>query len=260
LPLSGAVKPRSSPRRRLRFVVLGVICATLAALLVVLVQPLWAFSVLARVQPRILWRGDVTESMVALTFDDGPSSAHTPRVLEILARHQAHATFFLIGERAVQHPELVARLRASGHEIGNHSISIRSTVDAKDADFVETLLRTERILGIDGSPKLFRPPGGKIRPRQVRLAAANGYRVVLGSAYPYDGGHPPPGYIRWIVTKNLAPGVVVILHDGIPDPTRMIAVLDDILSEGRRKGYRFVSVGELLARERGGRPPHLGPH
>jgi len=68
--------------------------------------------------------------------------------------------------------------------------------------------------------------------------------VVLGSAYPYDPSHPPPAYIRWIVTKNLAPGV-------IPDPTRMIAVLDQILAEGARRGYRFVTVGELLARERG---------
>jgi peptidoglycan/xylan/chitin deacetylase (PgdA/CDA1 family) len=157
------------------------------------------------------------------------------------------------------HPELVGTLRAAGHEIGNHSISIRSTVNASDADFVETLLRTERILGIQGRPKLFRPPGGKIRPRQLQLAAANGYRVVLGSAYPYDGGHPPSGYIRWIVTKNLAPGVVVILHDGIPDPTRMIAALDGILAEGTRMGFRFVTVGELLARERAAAPPALGP-
>jgi hypothetical protein len=75
--------------------------------------------------------------------------------------------------------------------------------------------------------------------------------VILGSAYPYDGSHPPPAYIRWLVTKNLAPGVIIILHDGIADPSRMIAALDSILVSGERKGLRFVTVGGLLrARKR----------
>jgi peptidoglycan/xylan/chitin deacetylase (PgdA/CDA1 family) len=175
-------------------------------------------------------------------------------VLDILARRRARATFFLIGERAAAHPELLETLRAGGHEIGNHSISIGSTVRASDEAFVDALLRTERILRVQ-EPKLFRPPGGKIRGSQIQRAAEHGYRVVLGSAYPYDGGHPPPAYIRWIVTKNLAPGVIVILHDGIPDPSRMIAVLDAILAEGERQGYRFVTVGELLGHERAARAP-----
>jgi hypothetical protein len=70
--------------------------------------------------------------------------------------------------------------------------------------------------------------------------------VVLGSAYPYDGSRSPSAYIRWLVTKNLEPGVIVILHDGIADPSRMMAVLDSILSEGDRKGVRFVTVGALI--------------
>jgi peptidoglycan/xylan/chitin deacetylase (PgdA/CDA1 family) len=245
---------KGSRGRWLRRLAAGTAGLALVALGVIVVQPLWAFSALARVEPRIVWRADVSEKLIALSFDDGPSPRHTPQVLDILARRRARATFFLIGERAAAHPELLETLRAGGHEIGNHSISIRSTVRASDDAFVETLLRTERILGLtSGGPKLFRPPGGKIRGSQIQRAAEHGYRVVLGSAYPYDGGHPPPGYIRWIVTKNLAPGVIVILHDGIPDPSRMIAVLDPILAEGERRGYRFVSIGDLLARERGTR-------
>jgi peptidoglycan-N-acetylglucosamine deacetylase len=234
--------------KRLALAAAGGVACVIA---VIVVQPLWAFSVLARAEPGIVWRADVAEPMVALSFDDGPSPEHTPEVLRILARHRARATFFCIGENAFAHPGLMATLRDGGHEIGNHSINRHSIVRDEDDVFVETLLRTERILRLGGPPKLFRPPGGKIRGSQLRLAAAHGYRVVLGSAYPYDPSHPPPAYIRWIVTKNLAPGVIVILHDGIPDPTRMIAVLDQILAEGARRGYRFVTVGELLARERG---------
>jgi peptidoglycan-N-acetylglucosamine deacetylase len=138
------------------------------------------------------------------------------------------------------------RLRAEGHEVGNHSLTIRSTVRASDDDFLANLTRTEEVLGLRGPIKLFRPPGGKIRPSQIRLAEDRGYRVVLGSAYPYDGAHPPSTYIRWLVTKNLAPGVIVILHDGIADPSKMVAALGSILAAGERKGLRFVTVGDLL--------------
>ena len=167
----------------------------------------------------------------------------------MLSKHGAHATFFLIGDRAAAHPEFLGRLRSEGHELGNHYFTIRSTIRASDEDFLANLTRTEQILGLHGPIKLFRPPGGLIRSSHLRLAEEHGYRVILGSAYPYDGSHPPPAYIRWLVTKNLAPGVIIILHDGIADPSRMISALDSILVSGERKGLRFVTVGELL-RER----------
>jgi peptidoglycan/xylan/chitin deacetylase (PgdA/CDA1 family) len=213
---------------------------------VVVTQPLWAFHALAWAIPRTVWRVETTEPLVALSFDDGPAPDHTPRILEILSKHRAHATFFLIGDRAAAHPELLGRLRSEGHELGNHYFTIRSTIRASDEDFLANLTRTEEILGLHGPIKLFRPPGGLIRSSHLRLAEDHGYRVILGSAYPYDGSHPPPAYIRWLVTKNLAPGVIIILHDGIADPSRMISVLDSILVSGERKGLRFVTVGELL--------------
>jgi peptidoglycan/xylan/chitin deacetylase (PgdA/CDA1 family) len=209
-------------------------------------QPLWAFDVLAWATPRIVWRIQTTERVVALSFDDGPAPDHTPRVLDILSAHRVHATFFLIGDRAVAHPEVVRRLRSEGHEVGNHYFTIHSTVGASDSDFLANLERTEEVLGLHGPGKLFRPPGGRIRSSQLRLAEERGYRVILGSAYPYDPAHPPPAYIRWLVTKNLAPGVIIILHDGIRDPSRMVAALDSILTAGERRGFRFVTIGDLL--------------
>jgi peptidoglycan-N-acetylglucosamine deacetylase len=79
-------------------------------------------------------------------------------------------------------------------------------------------------------PKFFRPPGGVARPSQLRLAQSRGYECVLGSAYPHDPLHPPAWYIHWLVTKNLAPGTIVILHDGIANPTRTIEALPQILA------------------------------
>jgi peptidoglycan/xylan/chitin deacetylase (PgdA/CDA1 family) len=102
-------------------------------------------------------------------------------------------------------------------------------------------------LGLGDGQKVFRAPGGLARSSQLRLARDRGYTCALGCAYPHDPAHPPLRYIRWLIEKNLAPGTIVILHDGIPDPTRAIQALPHILAEGRKRGLTFVSIGELLA-------------
>ena len=203
---------------------------------IVVWQPLFAYDALGRALPRIVWRVETSRPLVALTFDDGPAPDHTPKVLEILARHGAHATFFLIGNRAVSHPETVEQIRAGGHEVGNHYYTLRSTLRASDQEFRDDLKRTGDALHLEGPLKLFRPPGGRIRSRQLDEAIRQGYTCVLGSAYPFDGARPPAAYIRWVVSKNLAPGTIVILHDGIADPSRSIAALPGILEAGRRQG------------------------
>ena len=200
-----------------------------------------------------MWRVKTVQPLVALSFDDGPDPAYTPQVLGLLEKHHAKATFFLIGERAARHPEVVGRIRAAGHEIGNHYYVNGATLRHSDREFVDYLDRTEKATGISTPPKLFRPPGGVAWPHQLELARERGYLSVLGSAYPHDPAHPPVWYIRWLVTKNLRPGAIVILHDGIPDPRRSIEALEPILAAGGAKGLRFVSVGTLL--ENGEAPP-----
>jgi peptidoglycan/xylan/chitin deacetylase (PgdA/CDA1 family) len=210
-------------------------------------EPIALFGVLQWATPDIVWRVPISEPLVALSFDDGPHPVHTPQVLALLAQHDAHATFFLIGQRARGHPEVVRAIKAGGHEVGNHYYTLRSTLRRTDRQFADELKRTGDALHLEGPVKLFRPPGGRIRSRQLDEAIRQGYTCVLGSAYPFDGAHPPAAYIRWVVSKNLAPGTIVILHDGIADPSRSIEALPGILEAGRRKGLRFVSVGTLLA-------------
>ena len=235
-------------RSRWRLGLAAVAAALVVVGAVVLVQPPWAFDVLARAGPGIVWRVDTSEPLVALTFDDGPAPGPTSMVLDLLARHEAHATFFMIGERAEAHPDLVESVRQAGHEIGNHAFTGRRTVGLSEDEFVADLQRAEEALGLSGPVRLYRPPSGLVRPSQLERARELGYRCVLGSTYPYDPVPPPSAYIRWLVVKNLGPGVIVILHDGIADPSRTLAVLDDILAAGRRKGLRFVTVSELLER------------
>ena len=210
-------------------------------------EPAAAFGVLERLTPNLVWRVKTERPLVALSFDDGPDPENTPKVLRVLVQHGAHATFFVIGERAMRHPELIRRIRAEGHEIGNHYFMDGTTLRHSDADFLGYLDRTERAAGLSGPGKLFRPPSGIAWPHQLQLARARGYTSVLGSAYPHDPAHPPVRYIRWLVKKNLAPGAIVILHDGIPDPSRSIEALPDILVAGEQRGLRFVTVGALMA-------------
>jgi peptidoglycan/xylan/chitin deacetylase (PgdA/CDA1 family) len=217
-------------------------------------EPLAVLSVLERLTPNFTYRVRTEHPVVALSFDDGPHPTFTPQVLEILDQHAARATFFLIGERALRHPEVVSRIKAAGHEVGNHYFVNAPTLGHADAKFLDYLERTEKAINKGTGGKLFRPPGGVAWPRQLRLARARGYKCVLGCAYPHDPMHPPVWYIRWLIEKNLGRGTIIILHDGISDPTRSIQALPQILSAGREKGLQFVSIGELLA----GRPAACG--
>jgi peptidoglycan/xylan/chitin deacetylase (PgdA/CDA1 family) len=214
------------------------------------IQPLAVLWVFERLTPNVVYRVRVDLPLVALSFDDGPHPVFTPQVLDILQSHDAKATFFLIGERALLHPQLVARIKSAGHEVGNHYYKNCSTFLHSDAEFLRYLRQTEEAVGFLEEPKLFRAPGGVARPRQVRLAGARGYAYVLGSAYPNDPMHPPAWYITWLIQKNLIPGTIVILHDGISDATRSIQALPQILRVGRQRGFRFVSIGELMRASR----------
>lgn len=216
------------------------------ALFVFWTEPLWLLPGLERLTPNIVYRVRTRLPVVALSFDDGPHPTFTPQVLDLLEGYDAKATFFLIGDRALRHPDVVAAIRVGGHEIGNHYSSNVPTLGHADAEFVRKLEQTEAALGLAAKPALFRPPGGISWPRQIRLVKARGYTCVLGCAYPHDPVQPPVWYIRWLIEKNLVPGAIVILHDGISDASRSIRALPHILEAGRRKGLRFLSISELM--------------
>lgn len=211
-----------------------------------MIRPFSILSVFERVTPNVIYRVRTNRAVVGLSFDDGPHPTFTPEVLAILERYNAKATFFLIGERALRHPEVIARIKAGDHEVANHYFLDTSILSHSDAVFLDYLEQTEEAIGITKSPKLFRPPGGIARPRQLRLARAQGYVCVLGSAYANDPIHPPVWYIRWRIERNLVPGSIIILHDGISDPRRGIEALPHILATGAQNGLRFTSIGALM--------------
>jgi peptidoglycan/xylan/chitin deacetylase (PgdA/CDA1 family) len=234
-------------RRRLLLILAGLFI-TAAALLIT--QPMWLWWLLERAFPGVVWRVETEDPVVALTFDDGPDAVYTPQVLEILTRHNARATFFLIGEHARQHPELLERIRAAGHAIGNHMDANGATVLMSTRAFEASLLRCERALELSSGQKFLRPGVGMIRPAQLELARRHGYTVVIGSAYAWDAQRPPAAYIRWAIGKNLRPGAIAILHDAGGNRSNTLAALEGILQEGKRRGFQWVTLPELFSRAR----------
>lgn len=213
---------------------------------------------------RLVWSVETDEPLVALTFDDGPHPEITPRVLDLLASYGVRATFNVMGYNALQHPELLVRAVALGHEIGNHTWT---HLDLGETDAEETTRQIawgrqsiESIAGI--RLRLFRPPRGRLNGTAMRLAARLGYDVVLWSVGRGVSGVGTPPEVAAYVLDNLRAGDIVGLHDGIgreglrtdldgPGPVRRrrdveIAALPRIVEGALERGFRFVTVPELI--------------
>lgn len=211
-------------------------------------QPEWLLRGVAHLTPGVVWFGREDRREIALTFDDGPDPRWTPQVLAALRHEQAHATFFLIGENAAAHPDLVQRIVQEGHQIGNHMWRDENALFLSDAAAEDSLLRTERALfELTGeAPDWIRPAGGLARPSFVRRAHQLGYRVVIASAYASDPRRPPAAYIAWALTRMMRPGAILVLHDSGGDRSRSVAALPAILAYARRHGYRLVTLDEMF--------------
>jgi peptidoglycan-N-acetylglucosamine deacetylase len=194
----------------------------------------------------VVFRVDTKEKLVALTIDDGPAAA-TAEILELLAEHEALATFFVIGEQVQQHPELTRQIHARGHELGHHMMRNEPSIRLAPDAFLDDFRALDAILAEYGGSRLFRPGSGWFDQRMVDAVAAHGYQTVLGSVYPFDAQLPFAGFARWYIRRNVATGSILVLHDGEERGARTVAVLRDILPELRRAGYRVVPVSHLLA-------------
>jgi peptidoglycan/xylan/chitin deacetylase (PgdA/CDA1 family) len=159
---------------------------------------------------------------LALTFDDGPNPAWTPRLLDILAGHDVRATFFVVGKFAEVEPALVRRIAAAGHLIGNHSWSHPNLALTAGAKIHEELKRTSATLEqIIGQPiRFFRPPFGARRPKVFQVARSLGLEPVLWNAMTNDWKEPSPDRIAASLSERVdsltqrEQAVNIVLHDG----------------------------------------------
>ena len=203
------------------------------------------------------WLGTITgvatqERALALTFDDGPHPDTTPRLLDILERHGARATFFMIGQMAEQYPALVQRAAAAGHALGVHSWDHPSFPLISGQERRAQIRAGARALAPYGV-RLFRPPYGHQTTASRLDAWRLGYQVVTWSAHASDWeAHDT----RWYVDQlgpQLAPGRIVLLHDTLFQTIRpecadrgpVLAAVDELLGRWSSQ-YRFVTVPQLV--------------
>lgn len=222
--------------------------AFLAALGSLVVQPRWLARTVARCGTKVLFAAPTRRREVALTFDDGPDARTTPPLLEVLRRHGAHGTFFLIGSRAAESPGLTRRIVEEGHEIGHHMWRDRPSILASRSAFERDFLRTHEVLAEISavSPSYFRPASGWYSPRMVRAAADMGCRTVLGSVAPRDLSLEDMPRVLAFICKRLQPGCLIVLHEVHPRGEVLANLVDLLLRELKARGLRAVTVSALM--------------
>ena len=190
---------------------------------------------------------ETKEKVIAITFDDGPVKANTTRLLDMLKKRHIKATFFVVGEMARNNPQLLQRMVAEGHEIGNHTVRhknlARMSIPALEKELKQA---HQTILSATGeAPKFMRPPGGAITSKQREWMLKNmGYSTILWSVDPNDWKRPGVEVVTRRLVSGARPGAILLAHD-LHKPTvdAMPSTLDQLLA----MGYRFVTVSELLA-------------
>ena len=187
---------------------------------------------------------------VAMTFDDGPHGANTPRLLEMLRQRKIHATFFLVGQCVAEFPDIVKKIVADGHEIANHSWSHPQLSAMSDSAVRDQLQKThDAIIAACGvTPKIMRPPYGAFTARQRAWAHGEwGYKCILWDVDPLDWKVRNAEHVKNEILKATVPGSIILSHD-IHKTTvdAMPETLDALLA----KGFKFVTVSELLAMDK----------
>jgi len=183
---------------------------------------------------------------IALTFDDGPSPVLTPKLLDLLAARHLKATFFVVGQNAADHPDILKRAVREGHEIANHSWSHPNLGKMSDEAVRRELQKTDDAIAaaIGKRPTLMRPPYGSITANQKKwIHQEFGYRIIIWDVDPLDWKRPGPSVVTARILKETKAGSIVLAHDIHPPTIEAMPKTFDQLIE---KGFKSVTVTELL--------------
>lgn len=226
----------------------------------VLLTPFSHATVLAQEKDRhyyetrgeIVWEVPTDSKVIALTFDDGPDPTYTPQIVQLLKQYNAKATFFVVGSRVSQFPDIARQLSQAQHELANHTYTHPDMRKISSAKLKEEVIKTQETIfqstGIN--PQLFRPPGGYYSESVVNIAKQTGELVVMWSWHQDTRDWSDPG-VKKIVNKvltNARNGDIVLFHDYGGNRKQTVQALEQILPELQQRGYEFVTVSDLMKR------------
>jgi len=202
---------------------------------------------------RVVGVGETDRPLAALTFDDGPSDAHTPALLDALREHDVHATFFVLGRQARAHPEIVRRIADEGHELASHGDDHSILALARPTEVAHQIRTAEAaIIAASGGrlSRLLRTPHGFRSPFVGVVARGLGYRLVGWRGSVFDTSRPGADVIVRRCASVLEPGAIVLLHDadgsgGGGDRSQTVKAVPGIVAAARDQGLELVTVSEL---------------
>ncbi|MBU2667949.1 polysaccharide deacetylase family protein [Actinoplanes bogorensis] len=182
--------------------------------------------------------------VVALTFDDGPHPAYTPQVLTLLRKHHIKATFFVIGQQAAGHPDLIRAIVADGHTVGTHTWSHQDLHRMKAGPVrTEVARAVDKVAAVTGEiPELFRAPYGAWSRTVFEVCAKLGQTSIAWDVDPRDWDNPGSGRIRSRILDQVGNRSIVLTHDGGGDRAQTVRALRGVLPVLLDSGYRFVGV------------------
>ncbi|MBD3289674.1 polysaccharide deacetylase family protein [candidate division KSB1 bacterium] len=187
---------------------------------------------LSKIFKNIVWIVATNSNEIFLTFDDGPHPEYTPQILEILNTYQAHATFFIVGNKAEQYPHIVRQIDEQGHAIGLHSYSHPRLVGKSRQFILSELGKTQQVIEeiIQKPVMLFRPPYGNFTPLLLRICVQQQLKVILWTTASYDYFLRISNRRILQKIKNFAePGTIHVFHDGHKNSFRTASILPEIL-------------------------------
>jgi peptidoglycan/xylan/chitin deacetylase (PgdA/CDA1 family) len=208
--------------------------------------------ILQQLYPEVMvLRGPRENNQIALTFDDGPDPRYTPKVLEVLRKHDVKATFFVMGARAKKHPDLIKQIANDGHALGSHTYwhpnLAKENVERLRWELSETDRILERMIGFH--TRLFRAPYGNLNEPLMEELRRQDYSVIGWNVDSLDWRQLPADDVLKNVMSNLDPGSIVLMHDGghwTMDLSGMVEALDQVIARMKEDHIEMVTIPELL--------------
>lgn len=232
---------------------LVVLLAALAALL--LLAPI-ASGAKPTYEP--IHRIDTQRKVVALTFDDGPDPKYTPLILETLHKNGVPATFFVLGSQVDKYPRIIQWIKKAGHEIGNHGYHHYDLNRLTEQAIYEEIKRAEKSIWVKTGilTQYYRPPGGVMTHDVMNAVQASGYDIIHWSIDPRDWSlERTASVIAKSVKTTVKQGDIVLFHDGGLNQKQTIGALQELITDLKSQGYKFVTVSQLLEQGKVGRIP-----
>lgn len=191
---------------------------------------------------------ETDKKQIALTFDDGPHPTLTPRILEILAKYNISATFFMVGQNVLNYPNAARAVIEAGHEVGNHTFTHPHLAGLNEQAIMDEIGKCEDALEelCEYRPHILRTPQGALTPSLERCLLDDDYILVLWSLDTRDWENKSTADVTRAVLDRVQPGDIILMHDFIGHNSKTPEALEKIIPILLSQGYEFVTVSELL--------------